>query len=111
MKLKNKPITTELVRITMEFQDKFPKFPKDQKVNFCNCSAELKYESTPTKALVKLPNIFTPILKGNNLFHYACIKGNKNVVMFFVLCGMCFRIDEKVGSIMIHSKDENVPKR
>ena len=38
-------------------QDKFPRLPIDQKVNFCNCSAEPKYVSTLTIALAKLLNI------------------------------------------------------
>ena len=55
--LNSKPIDTQTAKIIIEDHDKLPKFPIDQKVNFCNCSAELKYARTPTIALVKLPNI------------------------------------------------------
>ena len=61
-RLSNKPMPTQTVRITIEDHDKLPKFPMDQNVNFCNCSAELKYVRTPTMALVKLPNI-SPTIK------------------------------------------------
>ena len=40
--LVNNPINTETPNIQMESQDRFPRFPNDQKVNFCNCSTELK---------------------------------------------------------------------
>jgi len=51
------PIKTQIDRIIIDCHDKLPKFPSDQKVNFCNCSAVLKYVRTPTIALVKLENI------------------------------------------------------
>ena len=53
---------TQIDKIEMEVHDKLPKFPIDQKVNFCNCSAVLKYVKVPTIALVKLPNI-NPTIK------------------------------------------------
>ena len=42
IRLKNRPIPMQIDKITIDDQDKLPRFPKDQKVNFCNCSAELK---------------------------------------------------------------------
>lgn len=48
---------TQIAKMTMDCHDKLPKFPSDQNVNFCNCSAVLKYVRTPTIALVKLENI------------------------------------------------------
>ena len=61
-KLSNNPMATQMDKREMDVQDKLPRFPKDQNVNFCNCSAVLKYVSVPTMALVKLPNI-SPTIK------------------------------------------------
>src|SRR6476469_6970523 len=55
--LNAKPIATEIPSIMIENNERLPRFPNAQKVNFCNCSAVLKNVSTPTIALVKLPNI------------------------------------------------------
>ena len=52
-----RPTATEVLKIIIDVHDRLPRFPNAQKVNFCNCSAVLKYVSVPTMALVKLPNI------------------------------------------------------
>ena len=58
----NKPIKIQLNKISIPFQETFPKVPKLQKTNCCNCSALLKYDKTETTADVTLPNI-KPIIK------------------------------------------------
>ena len=51
--------------------DRFPILPIDQKVYFCNCSAELKYVKTLTIAPVKLLNI-NPTIKIDMVSRRLC---------------------------------------
>ena len=57
MKLIPIPMITKSDKREISFHDKFEMLPMDQNVNFCNFSAEVKYDKTETIALVKLPNI------------------------------------------------------
>ena len=57
IKLITIPMMTRRDKREISFHDKFEILPIDQKVNFCNFSAEVKYDKTETIALVKLPNI------------------------------------------------------